>query len=54
MDKKMFMRSTMIPIVTFLAPSFWMNLPSRVIHQPTYGLLGSYGFTLRTNLHHGP
>ena len=28
------MRNTMIPILTFLAPSFWMNLPSRVVHKP--------------------
>ena len=38
-----FTRSTMRPIVTFLAPSFWMNLPSRVIHKPKYGLLESQG-----------
>ena len=29
-----FMRNIMIYIVTFLTPSFWMNLPSRVIHKP--------------------
>ena len=28
----------MIPIVTFLAPSFWTNLPSRVVHKPKTGL----------------
>ena len=27
------MRNTMIHVVAFLAPSFWMNLPSRIIHQ---------------------
>jgi hypothetical protein len=41
-----FMRNTIIPIVTFLAPSFWMNLPSRVIHKPRIDLSGSYGSTL--------
>ena len=29
----------MIPIVTFLAPSFWMNLPSNVVHKSKIGLL---------------
>lgn len=28
------MRNTMIPIMTFLASSFWMDLPSRIIHEP--------------------
>ena len=31
----------MIPIATFVAPSFWMNLPSRVIHIPKNGLMKS-------------
>ena len=31
-----------MPVVTFLAPSFWMNLPSKVIHEPKTGLLGSW------------
>ena len=33
----------MIPIVTFLAPSFWMKLPLKVIHEPKFGLSGNYG-----------
>ena len=36
--QEIFMRNTMIPIVTFLAPSFWMSLPSKVIHKPKDGL----------------
>ena len=43
-----FMRNTMIPIVTFLAPSFWLNWPSIVIHKPKFDHLGSLG------LRHGP
>ena len=35
--KENFMRNTMIPIMTFLAPFFRMNLPSRVIHKPKNG-----------------
>jgi hypothetical protein len=27
-------RNTMIPIVNFPAPSFWTNMPPRVIHKP--------------------
>ena len=37
------MKTTMIFVVTFLAPSFEMDLPSTVIHKPKYGLLGSWG-----------
>ena len=33
-------RNTMMPIMTFLAPSFWMNLASRVIDEPERGRLG--------------
>ena len=29
----------MKPIVIFLAPSFWIHLPSKVIHKPKYDLL---------------
>ena len=32
-------RNMMIPIVIFLAPSFWIHLPSKVIHKPKYDLL---------------
>ena len=28
---------------TFLAPSIWINLPTRVTHKPKYDLLGSLG-----------
>ena len=27
------LRDTMLPIVTFVAPSFWMNLPLRIIYK---------------------
>lgn len=32
----------LIPIVTFLARSFWMDWPSRVIHKSKFDLLGGF------------
>jgi hypothetical protein len=42
------MRNMLIPIVAFLAPSFWMDWLSRVIYKPKFDLLGGLG------LRHGP
>jgi hypothetical protein len=39
------MRNTMILIVIFLAPSFWWNLPSRVIHKLKVGLSWRWGLS---------
>jgi hypothetical protein len=33
------------PILTFLAPSFWINLPQKIVPKPETGLLGSLGST---------